>query len=680
LKESPVHKLIKSLLLFPLLIQVTPGGVDQPIVLPSVFTDGMVLQQSSEVRFWGKANPCVEIIIKGSWGASARALAAKDGSWMAKIRTPKAGGPYQVSIHAGDAMIVYNDVLVGEVWLCSGQSNMELPLEGSLPFSPVLNSVEEIKRAQYPHIRVFTVGRNLSVRPEFSCAGEWRACDSSTAGKFSATAYFFGRKLFEQIRVPIGLIVSSWGGTPIEAWTSEKSLRKVGTCDSMLARLDTSRDKIIQQMDWIRSHPVIDISKRESNRRWQNLDFSDSGCWQSSYDDVRWGVMDLPVLWENTRLGNFDGAVWFRKKVTIPKNWVNRDLLLELGPIDDVDISYVNGVLVGKTEEEEQWRENRIYAVPKEAVRETILTIAVRVIDYGGGGGIYGDRMKMRIRTQDDTTGISLAGSWAFLPVAEYSYTKFYVYGARDEAFTSRPSSPLEASASTPTVLFDGMIEPLIPFGIKGVIWYQGESNTQEPQVYRKLFPLMIQDWRRSWNNPDLPFYFVQIAPFNYGPTVNSQILRESQMLTLTVPHTGMVVTMDIGERENIHPANKKDVGERLARWALARNYGKAIPFSGPLYKSMAVDGNRIILSFAFAEKGLVLNDDTSGTNFQIAGVDRQFFRADVRVIGTRLIVSSTEVLSPVAVRYAWSNTAQATLFNAEGLPASPFRTDDWSQ
>ena len=650
------------------------------IEIPSIFSDNMVLQQKSNVRFWGKANPGESIEVSASWGASAKTKVNDNGLWKTDLKTIKAGGPYEIKIKIGDSTLVYKNVLLGEVWLCSGQSNMELPLQGWPPQVVVQNSAEEIKEANYPYIRLFNVSRAVSDKPLFNCSGKWTECDSLTVAKFSAAGYFFGRELYKNLKVPIGLISSPWGGTPIESWISSEYLGKADEYKPVIAKIDSAGDEIKKLNDWIHSHPVIDVSSKAPEHKWENLEFGDSACAKTDFNDSNWKTMKLPVYWESTEVGNFDGIVWFRKKVDVPKSWIGKDLVLEPGPVDDMDRSYVNGTFVGGIEKEGFWNEPRVYNVPKEIVNDSVLTIAVRVLDIGGGGGIWGNNIKMKIHPKDSDESISLAGDWKYLPVAEFINDKFYVYKIEGEEFYSRPKCSVDISPNTPTMLYNGMISPLIPYRIKGTIWYQGESNVGTPYNYKTLFPLMIKNWRDSWGEGNFPFYFVQIAPFDYGASSKSYIIREAQLLTLSVPNTGMVVTLDIATVNNIHPPDKQDVGKRLALWALAKNYNKNIPYSGPLYKSLKIKKGEAVLSFEHAGKGLIFKAIDGETNFIIAGKDQKFVKAQVKVDGKKLIVYSPDVKEPAAVRYAWSNKGEATLFNKELLPASTFRTDNWDE
>jgi sialate O-acetylesterase len=414
---------------------------------------------------------------------------------------------------------------------------------------------------------------------------------------------------------------------------------------------------------------------------WKDLDFYDTTCSKPDFNDSGWKNMKLPTLWESTEVGDFDGVVWFRKQINIPKIWLNKDLVLDLGPIDDMDRTYVNGVLIGSIEEPGFWQKPRIYNVPKGIVTDSILTIAVRVLDTGGGGGLYGSGTEMEIHPQADSSrNIPLNGDWKYLPVAELVNNVFYLYNVKGEEFYSRPKSSIVVGPNTPTMLYNGMIAPLIPYSIKGTIWYQGESNSDFPEDYnnyKTLFPLMIKNWRADWGEGNFPFYYVQIAPFTYGENSKSYVVREAQLLTLSVPNTGMAVTLDIGNVNNIHPADKQDVGKRLALWALAKNYGENIIYSGPLYKSMKVENGKAVLSFTHTDGGLVIKEINGKNNFEIAGTDLNFVDADVKVEGDELVVYSPRIKRPAAVRYAWSNTAEATLFNKTGLPGSTFNTLD---
>lgn len=647
--------------------------------LAPLFTDNMVLQQKSTVPVWGKGTPGSRIVLVASWKKQADALVGPDGSWSLTLATPHAGGPFQIEIRHDDTTRVLKNVLVGEVWLCSGQSNMEMPLEGWPPDS-ILWAKGEIASSSNPSIRLFTVKRAYSPTREWDCAGRWEECSSLSSPSFSATAYFFGKKLQQELNVPIGLIHSSWGGTPIEAWTSGEFLSRVAEFDTIVRKIRASADSMKLLQAWLDRFPVIDISTRERATKWQHLELQDEQCARRIYADSTWPLMHLPTYWERTGIGEFDGVVWFRRQITIPASWVHKDLILELGPIDDMDVSFVNGQEVGSHETEGLWRVDRVYPIPGQIVDSTTLSIAVRVLDTGGGGGIYGPVSSMSVHPKGSEERVSLGGDWRFLPVADYRGDKLYVFGATGEVFSTRPKLPLDFTPYVSTALFNGMIAPLLPYSLAGVIWYQGEANAGAPELYRRLFPLMIENWRSAFHSADLPFYFVQIAPYSYDATTESQYLRESQFLTLAVKNTGMAVTMDIGNVRNIHPANKQEVGRRLALWALAKQYGKKLSYSGPLYRSSKKFRDRIELFFDNAAGGLVVTQTESGNGFLIAGADSVFRPAEVRVRGNRLIVSQSALTNPRAVRYAFSNTAQATLFNADGLPSPSFRTDDWSR
>jgi sialate O-acetylesterase len=652
--------------------------------LPAIFGNNMVMQQKTENAIWGKAEPGENIEIISSWGEGVTAKAKTNGEWLAKIKAPEAGGPFELKIKGGDTTITFKNVLIGEVWLCSGQSNMEMPLAGWPPLDTIKNSEEEIKNACYPEIRFFTVSRALSTKPREDCKGSWLECAPETTKNFSATAYFFGREIHEKLGIPVGLINSSWGGSPAESWVSPGYLGKVNGFSEFAENLDELASLEAEHIKWLKSHPVIEPTN-DDELGGKGISFNDKNCHLPDLKDSKWKEMSLPTLWESADLGLFDGVVWFRKEIDIPESWLGKDLVLTLGPIDDIDITYFNGNKVGAHESMGFWAANRKYPIPSGLVKKGGNVIAVRVIDTQGGGGIYGKEEQMKIYPADEESKqqIKLKGKWKYLPVAQYREGAFYVFGVEKNDFYEEKPAFSGINHYTPTALYNGMISPLVPYGIKGVIWYQGESNVGRHEQYKQLFPTMIKSWRTSWKIGDFPFYFVQIAPYIYDGELDpaSAKLREVQMGTmLCVPNTGMAVTLDVGNVGNIHPADKQSVGKRLSLWALAKNYGKEdIVYSGPVYKSMVKQGSRITLYFDHVGSGLVANNGQL-KGFQVAGEDSVFVDAEAYIKRNTVVVYSKEAYDPVAVRYAFRNASEATLFNKEGLPASSFRTDDWDE
>ncbi|MBK7106487.1 MAG: glycosyl hydrolase family 2 [Ignavibacteriae bacterium] len=661
--------------LFLLVIALSTCSLFAQIDLPSIFGSNMVLQQNSEAAIWGKGIPNSEILINASWGENVNCKVGDDSLWLTNIKTPKAGGPYELKISEGKSNVELTNVLIGEVWLCSGQSNMEMPLEGWPPRDIIQNSESEIANSKNSNIRFFTVTKDISVKPKKECVGEWVESNPNTSKTFSATAYFFGKKLNKELGIPIGLIHSSWGGTPAESWTNNEYLSDIPEFKETLKMIDISVPAAIELNNWLDKFEILDMSKKEGDNIWSNLNFNDSECSKINFDDSKWKLMKLPTLWEQTDLGDFDGAVWFRKNVEIPDDWKNNELQIELGPIDDFDVTYVNGEFVGAIEKDGNYQTKRIYKISKSINNFDKISVAVRVNDTRGGGGIYGNSEELKIVNLENNSAISLSGDWKFLPVAEFKGMKYSVFGSNFETLNSRPKLPLQLNSNTPTLLYNAMIAPLVPYKIKGAIWYQGESNAGNPELYERLFPAMIKNWRDSFNN-NFSFYFTQIAPYNYGENTKSEFLRDAQRKTLSLENTGMAVTLDIGDTTNIHPANKKDVGERLALWALAKDYEKNIVYSGPLYKSFTISENKIEIEFDNIGTGLVIKDEKN--QFLISGEDKKFVNAKSKIENNKLIVWCDKVKNPVAVRYAWHNNAEATLFNIEELPASSFRTDSW--
>jgi len=436
--------------------------------LPAIFSDNMVLQQKSSVTIWGHGNPNDEMKISASWGNEVKTIVEKDSSWQTVITTQSAGGPYNLIIDDGKELIEFNNVMLGEVWLCSGQSNMEMPLTGWPPSDIILNSEEEIGNSSNDQIRLFTVERDISVTEKEDCKGEWLKCDPSSVSSFSATAYFFGRKLYNELKIPIGLIHSSWGGTPAEAWTSNKYLSGIPEFENDLVKIQESIPASLELSKWLNQFPRITMENIESVNIWENLKFNDEKCSKLNYNHNTWPVMKLPTKWEETELGAFDGAVWFRKTVELNNKWLNEELRLELGPIDDFDITYVNGKKVGGIEEDGNWQTPRIYNISKELNNISNLTIAVRVNDTRGGGGIYGLAEELKLVNSTDGSEMTIAGEWHYLPVAEFRGMEYFVFGELDQPFKSRPILPIDISSNTPTLLYNAMIAPLVPFKNKG--------------------------------------------------------------------------------------------------------------------------------------------------------------------------------------------------------------------
>lgn len=629
------------------------------INLPPIFSDNMVLQRNTETPIWGTAKAMKNVKIITSWDNQTYTTKADDeGHWQIKVKTPEAGGPYNISISDGTE-IKLNNILIGEVWLCSGQSNMDMPLDG---WERINNYEQEVKSADYPQIRLIDIKDTASNQPlcDVNSTG-WNVCQPSTIANFSAVAYFFGRDIHEFLHVPVGLIIASWGGTVAEAWTSSESLEYMPDFKEAVNEIKNLSDE-----------EAILLYERRMNEWMQKVIATDAGfngekaIWaEQTFTDTEWNEMTLPGYFER-QTGNFDGVVWFRKTVKIPGNWKNQELELALGAIDDNDISYFNGYRIGETNNHNQ---KRIYKIPANLVTENEATITVRVEDTGGDGGFHGNAEDIYIKKAigENSAIISLADNWKYK--AAVDYTKI----------DSRPQHPLN-NPNRPSVLFNGMIHPLVPYAIQGAIWYQGESNELRPYQYRELFPLMIRDWRKQWDR-DFPFYFVQLANFRNLQTQPSESgwaeLREAQLLTLQLDNTGMAVAIDIGDAYDIHPKNKQEVGRRLALNAIAKTYGEKLCYSGPVYQSHVIEGDKIRIRFQHTQGGLKA-ENNKVRGFSIAGPDHQFHWADAVIDKDEIVVSSPEVAFPVAVRYGWADNPDCNLYNGENLPASPFRTDDW--
>ncbi|TAL68294.1 MAG: glycosyl hydrolase family 2 [Bacteroidetes bacterium] len=642
--------------------------------LPSLIGDNMILQQKTNVKIWGKATPGHKINVSGSWKVNSQTKTGDGGKWAVVLPTPEAGGPYTITISGNDTSVVIKNVLIGEVWFCSGQSNMEMPLEGWPPVDTIMHSAETISSASIPEIRMFNVLKKISGEPLEDCTGSWEVSTPVTVKPFSATAYFFGKKLYNELHVPIGLIESAWGGTPSESWTSSTALEKSGEFVSDLKAIKESAPLQNEYQSWLNNHRQVEL-KPGGDEQWKDLIFNDEKIPSAEYNDNEWPVMVLPTLFEKV-IGEFDGAVWFRKKVELKQDMAGKDLILSLGPIDDMDRTYFNGELIGSTEASGKWKDDRNYDIPASMVKNGANIISVRVLDPQGGGGIYGAPEKMKLSLKNDIkVTVPLNGGWKYQPVAELTGNKFYIYDITKSEFLTR-IRPISIGPNTPSVLFNGMVSPVLPFQIKGAIWYQGEANVGRADQYAKIFPVMIQNWREAWGIRDFPFYFVQIAPYVYSgvDSTESAWLRESQEKALNLVNTGMVATFDIATVMNIHPPFKKEVGERLALLTLNNDYGIKNQCIGPVYKSMTVEGKYVKLQFQNAGDGMVAKNNKL-TEFEIAGQDGKYAKANAKIVNNEVLVSSSAVPNPIKVRYCWRNGAEASLFNKAGFPAWQFRT-----
>lgn len=612
----------------------------------AIFADGMVLQRDQPIRVWGRAEPGEAITLHFA-GATAHAQAGADGRFSATLPARPAGGPFELQLQ-GKTTVTLKDVLLGDVWLASGQSNMEWELRLAA------NGDREVAAANFPLIRERHVAHRTSLRLEDDLApAPWRPALPPHAASFSAVAYFFAREVHRATGVPIGIVHSSWGGTHVETWTSASGHAYDPELAALVRRLP---------------HDPASFGVMRRERFW-----AIARAWQGdgapapadaaltaapAFDDSAWKTLDAPRNWEEQGLDGFDGIVWARRAVELTPAQAAGAAELQLGAIDDCDETFVNGQRLGGNC---QWDEARRYTLPAGLLKPGRNVIAVRITDTGGGGGFHGDAARLQLVTAAGT--LPLAGPWR-----------------------ARVQAPLESSGPAPndmpTLLYNGMVHPLRGLGLRGVIWYQGESNVGRAARYQQAFPALIQDWRRVFGQPALPFYFVQLASFL--PLANNTLagspwaeLREAQRLTaLHVPHTGMAVAIDIGEADDIHPRNKQDVGRRLALQALAGVYGQAVHPHGPRFVKTEQRGAQIAVEFD-APQGLQARGGGPLRGFAVAQGDGPFHPAQARIVGTRVVLESAAVAQPDVVRYGWfDNASEANLVGGDGLPASPFRTD----
>ena len=637
---------MRKLTLFLVAISIVQCSFAQ-VQLPKVFGDHMVLQRDQNVNVWGWAKPKEKVTVKFH-DQSKQATADKDGKWKVTLNPEKAGGPFELTVTGKSNSVNYKDVLVGEVWVCSGQSNMEWPLRVTD------NAEAAIASAKNSTIRHIKIPNTVASQPMNDIkSGEWKVCSPETAPDFTAVGYFFAQKISSELNIPVGLINTSWGGTHSETWTSREGFESSDEFKSMIAKMPKldleaiskeKTQKVTQRVSSVQGHYPPTPNEVST---WASADI----------DDSQWPTMMLPGIWEGQSWPDLDGTVWFRKSFELQAADASKEATLWVSMVDDSDETYINGVKVGATSNE--WNKLREYHVKPGVLKQGKNVIVVKATDTGGGGGIHGEASMLHMMVGQHN--VPLDGKWAY-----------HIESAGD-ANSVGPND-------YPTLLFNAMINPLIPYSIRGALWYQGEANAGRAYEYRKAFPLMITDWRNHWGQGNFPFFFVQLASWN-ADNGNSEKgsswaeLREAQTSTLSLPHTGMAVTIDIGNPTDIHPRNKLDVGLRLAAIALKDVYGKNVVDRGPTFKQR----NGMYLEFDNTGSGLMVKDKYGYIRgFEVAGTDGKFYPAQAFIEGNRVLLKCEQVKDPAIIHYGWADDAgECNLFNKEGFPAEPFRVGD---
>jgi sialate O-acetylesterase len=629
------------------LAQNPPGPTLKSLPFVStIFGDNMVLQRGKKNTIWGWSDPGDKVRVEIS-GKHASGVAGADRRWQVKIQPPAVGGPYTIKI-SGHQTMELNNVLVGDVWLCGGQSNMQV----SLRFAR--NGEDEVKAANFPEIRFFSVAPHSAYHHTNVVDGAWKVVSPETADHVSAVAYYFARKVQQEIHVPIGLVVDALGGTPAEAWMSAAALHPLKDFDVPLAELEKLAATGAPEygnyvMHW---YDQYDVGVKGS---WAALDF----------DDSTWKAVDIPGGFSDLGVPETPAVAWFRKEIVVPDPLPAGRALLFLGSIERMDTAYINGTQVGAS----AWVENpRVYFIPDGVLKPGKNVVAIRVLKTKPTGGFLAKPEELRLELGDKTR-IALAGKWK-----------------GQLSVDARPPHPLPIGYENwpvmPAVLYEGMLAPIAPLSITGALWYQGEQNSERGFQYRRILPAMIEDWRKLFGQGDFPFYIVSLPAFGHRsetPTDDKWAeTRESQALTAaSVRNACLAVTIDTGDPDNLHPKDKQPVGERLALCALAKQYGKKVAYAGPTLASVERLPDSVRLHFAHTDGGLVVKG-AKLEEFEIAGEDRKWYWADARIEGNTVVVSSPSVPNPKEVRYAWQSNPAATLFNGAGLPVGPFRTDDW--
>ena len=619
------------------------------IKLPAIIKDSMILQRDAEVNIWGWASPEEKVTITFK-GKKITTKADHSGNWKTRLPATKAGGPYTITL-SGKNKIILKDVLFGDVWFCSGQSNMVHQMN--------LHSVryaKEIEAANYPDIRQFWIPTVTSLQsPQQDLPpGNWQPAVGEKVKPFSAIAYFFAKKIYDEFHIPIGIINASVGGTPIEAWTSEEGFKDFPSIEEKIKKnKDTAYINSFKRRIGMPAPPRQEDLGMTGEKKWYDV----------SYQPAGWRNINIPGFWEDQGVKDLNGVVWYRREVDIPESMTGKPAKVFLGRIVDADELYINGKLAGSTGY--QYPQRR-YPVAAGVLKPGKNLFVVKVVNQAGKGGFVPDK-PYSVFAGNDT--VDLKGTW------QYKVGEVY------RPFGRGGFGGGIAAQNQPAALYNAMVAPEINYTVRGFCWYQGESNTGNAAEYAKLMPALINDWRKKWQQGALPFLYVQLPGFmdyNYLPSESSwALLREAQLKSLSVANTAMAVAIDLGEWNDIHPDRKKDVGDRLALCALKLAYHQDIVYTGPLYRAAEIEGNKITISFTNTGAGLVSNDGEALGEFAIAGADKKFVWAKAVIDGDKVIVSSDEISHPMYVRYAWADDpVHANLYNKEGLPASPFRTD----
>jgi sialate O-acetylesterase len=635
------------------------SSIRAEVRLPDIFTGNMVIQRDKPLQIWGWADPGerVKVIFNGQRVST---KAGKEGSWKVQLKPmPANANPQNLMVESKHNDVILKNVMIGDVWICSGQSNMVWPLRR------LKAGEEESGEANYPALRMFTVSTEMALVPQDDLDGTgWKVAKGEVVMDFSAVAYYFGKHLLAEEGVPIGLVITAWGGTNIEAWTSMETLGKYDHIKKIYDGLDKAYDQnnTREEKSPARRLKMITaaVHKGDGLRLgWESVNTSTGD----------WDTITLPQARDNELFRDYDGAVWFRRSFDVPLPFRGKDLRFNMGNLYDHDMVWINGYLIGETYESKTARR---YDISSDLLKPEGNEIVVRIFDYGNEGGFITDPYSMNFHPVEDSKGYQLlCGMW--------KHKKSYTLETSLNLPLDRPRS---MANNSPSSLYNQMIHPLLNLSIKGAIWYQGEANASRANEYTSLFSDMILDWRKQWDQGDFPFLFVQLAAYDRPSEPTWPELREAQRKALELPNTGMAVTIDIGHPTNIHPENKWDVGKRLALAARKVAYGKDITFSGPILETAEPAGNKMRLTFSQVGNGLkVIGDYDYLMGFEVSADNEHFEFAKAEIIDEKTVIVWTDkVKQPAHVRYAWKNyPSEANLYNSADLPASPFRTGDWN-